>query len=644
MKFRALSRHTDTRQAPTGGAFTRRPALRSLAVALALALPGAAFAEIAADATDLDEIVVTGTRTEVLVQDSLLPVQVIDREEIRRSQANSLQDLLKGRAGIGYSNQGGLGKLTTMNIRGTESDHVLVLVDGIRIGSASAGLAMFQDLPIEQIDRVEIVRGPRSSLYGSEAIGGVIQIFTVRGGKGLHKNLRLGAGSNNLREASAGFGYRGDRGWVGAQAAYQKTDGIDACRGSAALFQGCFADEPDLDGYRNLSVSLRGGLDLTDALTVEGHFLNADAHNEFDGSVYGGNEADNLQQVLGGKLNWKAAERIDVTAQVGRSADKSNNYFYNEATDTRRFVSTFDTRRDTASAQGDFGFGQAQLLSAGVDWQRDEVTSTTAFDVDARDNTGVFVEYQGRFGAQQWQASVRNDDNEQFGNHTTGSVGWGMGLENGLKLSANYGTGFKAPTFNDLYFPYSGNPYLKPEQSKSLNLGLAQYAQDWNWTFNVYETRIDDLIALDSNWLPDNIEEARIRGAELTGAIALAGWEVAAQISHTDPRNRTDGGNHGNLLPRRARNTARVDVDRDFGAFRFGITANGASHRFDNAANSVRLGGYGTVDLRMEVAINRDWSVQARASNVFDRDYETIAWYNQPGREYGLSLRYQSAE
>ena len=228
----------------------RFPVSHTLALAIALALPATAFA--AADATDLDKIVVTGTRTEVPLQDSLLPVQVIDREEIQRSQASSLQDLLKGRAGIGFSNQGGLGKLTTLNIRGTESDHVLVLVDGIRIGSATAGLAMFQDLPIEQIERVEIVRGPRSSLYGSEAIGGVIQIFTVRGGHGLQKNLRLGGGSNNLREASAGFGYRGDRGWVGAQAAYQETDGINACRGSGTLFQGCFTDEPDDDGYRNL--------------------------------------------------------------------------------------------------------------------------------------------------------------------------------------------------------------------------------------------------------------------------------------------------------------------------------------------------------------------------------------------------------
>ena len=239
---------------------------------------------------------------------------------------------------------------------------------------------------------------------------------------------------------------------------------------------------------------------------------------------------------------------------------------------------------------------------------------------------------------------MRSDDNEQFGSHATGSLGWGMAFDHGLRLSASAGTGFKAPTFNDLYFPFSGNPELEPERSKSLNLGLAQQAEAWRWGLDVYETRIDELIGLDSNWMPQNIERARIRGAELTGAVTLAGWELAAQLSHTDPRNRTDGNNHGYLLPRRARNTGRIDVDRAFGDLRLGLTASGASHRYDNAANSVRLGGYATLDLRLAWTLTPRWTLEARAGNVLDRAYETIAWYNQPGREYGLSLRYAARD
>ncbi|HEV7269280.1 TonB-dependent vitamin B12 receptor [Pseudoxanthomonas sp.] len=618
-----------------------RHSLSLLAAAVALALP---FAAQAQDATELDEVVVTGTRTDIPLQDSLVPAQVITREDIERSQARSLVDVLKGRAGVGFSNQGGLGKLTTLNLRGTESDQVLVLVDGIRIGSATAGLASFQDLPVDQIERIEIVRGPRSSLYGSEAIGGVIQIFTRRGGKGLSRELRIGGGSHHLREASGGFAYGGERGWIGANAAYQETDGINACRGSGTLFQGCFTDEPDDDGYRNVSLNVRGGYRFTDTLTLEGHALNADAFNEFDGSSFSGNEADNVQRVLGGKLTWKPSTRATLTTQVGRASDESDNHFADAATGTRTYVSTFDTRRDNASLQGDFAFGEQHLLTAGADWLRDEITSTTPFTVDTRDNTGVFVEYQGRFGAHRLQASVRNDDNEQFGNHATGTLGWGMNLARGFKLTASAGSGFKAPTFNDLYYPGFSNPDLEPEESRSFNLGVAQYGDDWNWTFNVYDTRVDELIGYDSNFNIVNIEEARIRGAELTGAVTLAGFDINAELSHTDPRNRTAGVTHDNLLPRRARNTARIDVDRAFGDFRIGVTGNGASHRYDNVANSVRLAGYGTLDLRLEYAISDTWTLQARASNVFDRQYETIAWYNQPGREYGLSLRYRARD
>ncbi|MCH1910262.1 TonB-dependent vitamin B12 receptor [Stenotrophomonas sp. Y6] len=611
----------------------------TLSLALALALPGLASAEQAP--TELDDVVVTATRTPVSIADSVVPVQVIDREQIDRSQAASLLDLLRGRAGLDFVNQGGPGKITSLFMRGSASSQVLVLVDGVRIGAASSGMPALQDLPIDQIERVEIVRGPRSSLYGSEAIGGVIQIFTRAAGQGLQQNLALTAGSHNLRQASAGFSNRGERGWVSAQGAWQKTDGINACNGSATLFQGCYVDEPDRDGYRNASLNVRGGYALSETLGVEGHMLDAASRNQYDGSIYSGNEADNQQRVYGGKLRWAPGDAFRLSAQIGRNDDQADSYYVQAG--TRSFVSTFDTRRDTASVQGDFLFAEGQQLSVGGDWQKDQVTSTTAYSIDNRDNTGVFAEYQGRFGAHSLQASLRNDDNEQFGNHTTGSLGYGLALGHGLRLTASAGTGFKAPTFNDLYYPWSSNPALKPEESTSVNVGIAQYGEGWNWTFNAYESRIDQLIALDSTYTPYNIAKARIRGAELTGFASLAGFDINAQASFTDPRDHTRGAtSHDNWLPRRARTSGRLDVDRGFGPLRVGVTATATGHRFDNAANTLRLAGYGTVDLRVEYALNEAWSLQARAANVFDRAYETVAWYNQPGREYQLTLRYRS--
>ncbi|WP_368564098.1 TonB-dependent vitamin B12 receptor [Pseudoxanthomonas sp. UTMC 1351] len=622
----------------------RFPAFRTLSLAVALGLPAVAAAQSGDSTTDLDEVIVTGTRTEVSVKDSLVPAQVIGRAEIERSQARSLSELLRGRAGIGFSNQGGLGKITTLNLRGTESDHVLVLIDGVRVGSATAGLPALQDLPIDQIERVEIVRGPRSSLYGSEAIGGVIQIFTRRGGKGLSRSFRVGGGSNNLREASGGFSYGGERAWLGANAAYQKTDGINACRGSGTLFKGCFTDEPDRDGYRNVSLNVRGGVRFDEAWTLEGSFLNADGENEYDGSFV--NRSETLQQVIGGKLRYAPSDKLNVVLSVGRNKDHSDDYL------DELFMGVFQTRRDMASLQADFGLAEGQLLTAGLDWQDDVVKSDTEFTGTSRDNKAGFVEYQGTFGKHQLQASLRQDDNEQFGDHATGSLGYGLSLGKGLKLTASYGTGFKAPTINDLYYPFFGNPDLKPESSKSLNVGVAQYADSWNWTFNVFENRVDDLVSYDSSiFLPNNIDKARIRGAEFTFDTQIAGFEISAQLSHVDPRNRTrttptgtDNLNYDNLLARRARNSGRIDIDRRFGDFRIGTTFAGASHRYDDAANQMRLAGYGTLDLRVEYAINDEWTLQARANNVFDREYETVAWYYQRGREYGLSLRYQAQD
>ena len=614
------------------------------AIVAALASPLADAATVA-DARDLDTVIVTADRASGTLGDTIAPAQVIDRAEIERTQARDLPELLRGRAGIQITNQGGPGKLSSVFMRGSESDHVLVLVDGVRIGSATAGLAAFQDIPVDQIERIEIVRGPRSSLYGSEAIGGVIQIFTRRHTGAIAPHARVGIGSHDLREASAGIGGRAGRGWFGVDAAFQRTDGIDACRGRGPLNgdfgAGCTVDEPDRDGYRNRSLSLRGGVEVSEQLTMELSALRADAFNEYDGGPFGGNEADTVQQVAGGTLTYAPSELVTLTARVGRNDDKAKNYYRDHETSSRTDVSRFDTRRDTASVQADFGLAATQRFSLGFDWMSDNVESSTDYALTKRRNFAVFSGYTARFGPHRVQAGARHDDNEQFGGHTTGSLGWGLDLDHGLRLNASAATSFKAPTFNDLYFPWgSGNPELEPERAKTANLGLAQYRTTWNWSFDVFESRVDDLIFLDSFFVPQNIQEARIRGAELTFATTLAGFDLSTELSHVDPRDRSDSANHGNLLARRARNSGRVDIDRAFGAVRVGTTLRASSSRYDDAPNAVRVAGYGTLDLRAAWAFHQDWTLEARATNVLDRDYETVAWYYQPGREYGLALRW----
>ncbi|MBU8977619.1 TonB-dependent vitamin B12 receptor [Lysobacter sp. MMG2] len=617
--------------------FRRNAPVHALAFACALALP--ALAHAAPQATDLDEVVVTANRTAVTVNDALAPVEVIDAEQIRRSQARSLPDLLRGRAGITLSNQGGQGKLTTLFLRGAESDHVLVLVDGIRIGSATSGLASLQDLPVDLIDRVEIVRGPRSSLYGADAIGGVIQVFTRRDREGFAPRVTVGGGSNGLNEFATGFGGGNGRAWFGADYSRSHTQGINACNGyfDPVTFDGagCFIapdSQPDRDGYTRDALSVRGGVDFNEQWTLEGHALRNEGDNEFDGDFT--DRAKTVQQVVGGKLRWHPNDRVDLHLTAGRNQDASDNYLG----DT--YLDYFSTYRDSATLQGDFGLAQHHLLTVGLDWLEDSVSSTTPYDESSRDNKAAFVQYQGRFAAQSLEASVRRDDNEQFGGHTTGSAAYGIEFAQNWRITAGYGSAFKAPTFNELYFPFFGNANLRPEDSDTWELGVAWRGDALNVRLDTFSTEVDDLIAFDAALgLPNNVERARMQGAELGVDTTVAEWTIAGAISYLDTENRS-GFYEGNELARRAKNSARVDVDRAFDDFRIGLTAVGEGSRFDDVANTRRLGGYGTIDLRAEYAITPALTLQARVANVFDREYETVAFYNQAGREWFLTLRY----
>jgi vitamin B12 transporter len=610
----------------------------ALAVSAALFSPSAFSADAGDDADALDTVVVTATRTAVTVDAALAPVEVIDRDAIQRSQATSLGQLLHGRAGINLSNQGGEGKLSTLFVRGAESDHVLVLVDGVRIGSATSGLASFQDLPIALIDRVEIVRGPRSSLYGSDAIGGVIQIFTRRDRGPASFRFHAGAGSHGRREGGLGFGGGNERGWFGFDAGLVTTDGIDACRGLADdvnfVYAGCFVNgQTDRDGYENRAVSVRGGLDIGENVTLQAHALHVSGHNEYDGSFV--DNSDIVQQAAGAQLQWKAGDAVTLTVSAGSNKDGSDNFLGDAP------KGFFSSRRDTASVQVDVVPAEGQTITVGADWLRDRVSSDTPFDDARRGDRAAFAQYQGRFGAQDVQVALRRDDNDQFGGKTTGNAAWGLGFGDGWRVTAGYGTAFKAPTFNELYYPFFGNPALRPEASRTAEAGLAWRGETVGVHLDAFETRVDDLIAYDAALgLPNNIDEARLRGAELRADGTLWGWNVNGAASWLDPENRAAGPNRGKDLPRRARETARLDLDRAFGAVRVGLTGVAEGARWDDVANSRRLGGFATLDLRAEYRLADAWTLQAGVANVFDRRYETAAYYNQAGRTWTVAVRF----
>jgi vitamin B12 transporter len=296
--------------------------------------------------------------------------------------------------------------------------------------------------------------------------------------------------------------------------------------------------------------------------------------------------------------------------------------------------------RSTASWQHDFTLTPRATLTLGLDWQDDEVASSVAYTVKNRDNTGVYAQLLAGAGAHDFRVALRHDDNSQFGSNLTGNAAWGMDLGHGLRSHVNLGTAFKAPTFNELYYPGFGTATLQPEKSQSMEAGLNGSGGPLRWSATLFENRIHDLINFDGTTNPSNAS-ARIRGLETTLRTRLADWDVRTALTLQDPENTSDTVNKGKLLNRRAQQNFRLDLDRDFGAWRMGATLRLDGKRYDNLANSVKLGGYGLVDLRGEVRLASDWRLQGRVENLFDKTYQTAAGYNQPGAGAYVTLVYQ---
>lgn len=597
---------------------------------LSLVLLAATSSTALAEPETLQPIVVTATRTEQYADETLASVTVISREVIDKTQPLSVQEALRGVAGINIGNTGGLGKQTGVFMRGTNANHVMVMIDGIRAGSATAGLTAFQDIPIDQVERIEIVRGPRSSLYGSEAIGGVIQIFTRKGGGGLKPFITVGGGSYDTYQIAAGLSGGDDKAWYSFSGAELYTGGINAYTGLPL--------QPDHDGYSNTSGSARAGYRFDNGVEIEGNILQAAGSSRYDDTspppyTYA-NRSNVMQQVIGGKLRFAPMSFWDTTLRAGTSADLSNDYL------NKTFSSRFDTRRVTLTWQNDFTLAKDHLLTAGFDYYNDEVDGTGSYTVSSRDNKAGFLQYQGALAGYSWDFAVRQDSNEQFGGKTTGSAALGYSFGEPLRLSASYGTAFKAPTFNDLY--YFGNPVLKPESSQSVEVGAKGRLADVNWAVNGYYTKIDDLIAYNfATYSTENISKAEILGLETQVSTRLFGVDISANLSLLDPRNQEKGANNDNLLRRRAQQMFQLDLDRAFGKFRVGLTVNQEGRRFEDAANATRLGGFTTLGLRASYEIYQDVRLEGRVSNLFNEHYQTAYQYNQMGTNLFMSVSWR---
>lgn len=589
-----------------------------------------------------DEVIVTASRIAETADETLAPVSVITREEIERRQIRSVPDALRRVPGLTLTNNGGVGKATSVFLRGAESDHVLVLINGVKVGSATLGTFNFESLSIDDVERIEVVRGPRSHLYGSEALGGIIQIFTRKPTETTRAHASVGYGSNDTMEGTAGFSGRASGIGFSASTNYIRTDGINSCgNGTTVPGGGCFANQPDKDGFERSSVT--GALDyaFSNGIKMEATGLYATSENEYDGST--SNESEAVNYVLGLRALASPTDFWDVTVAAGHTVDDADNFL------DGTYESTFETERNSLSLQNDLYLLEDQVTTLGADFQRDLVGGSTDYVEDSRDNTGVFAQHRAEFGRHTVQLSGRVDENEQFGGHLTGGAAYGYRITDNLRATASYGTAFKAPSFNDLYYPGFGNEDLEPERSESAEIGLAAKVGGFELGANLFHTEIDDLIAYDSSiFAPANVDKARITGLELTASGEVAGFLLSAGATFLDPVNASGGANDGNQLPRRAEQVYTLSVDRELGGLGLGLgefavggDVHHESERYDNLANTTKLDAYTTLDLRASWEATENWGVDVKLSNLFDEDYKTAAYYNQQGRAFFLRLTYR---
>ncbi|HVC02482.1 MAG TPA: TonB-dependent receptor [Steroidobacteraceae bacterium] len=616
------------------------------AAILACSLIPFASADSTGGGDSLQQIVVTATRTSVPLKDALASVTVLTRAQIQARQVLSLQDLFEGEAGIQISNNGGLGKASSVFIRGANADQVLVLIDGVRVGSATLGTTLFQYLPVDQISRIEIVRGPLSSLYGSEAMGGVIQIFTgPPKTQGLTVQADAATGSHATSTIGGSFDVGAGPLYYGVSASNLTSNGYANCSGAPYLSPaspggGCYVYDPRPDGFHDVSTAAHAGYRFGNTFDAVATFMRSQGGTRYAGSYT--NHQSFVEQVVSLAGHWTPTTALRVTVQGGQSRD-------NEI-DTLDFVeppgNLFDTLRNSASLQADWTVAAQQVLSVGGDYLRDTIASDTIFPVTSRHVTGVFAEYQGGYGPIQMTVSGRHDENSQFGGKSTGSIALGHHFTPSLRVMASVGTGFHAPTFDDLYFPGFGNAALKPETSRSYEVGVDQSLAASGWSVHVYETHLRDLISYDNPmFTPENTDYARIRGVELQGHLTAGPYGAKVTGSWLDPRNLTPGSpNYDKILARRARAIGRIELSRRWplhlrSAARVQITG----PTFDDAADSARLGGYTTVDALLEWRPAKRWILQAKIGNLTDRRYQTALYYPQDRRNYLVTVRYRPA-
>lgn len=565
-------------------------------------------------------LVVTASRQEQTIDSALAAVSLITRADIERSQANDVLELLRTVPGVDMVRSGPRGSQTSLFLRGTNSNQVLVLIDGVRVAEAANGLFNWEHLSLAQIERIEIVRGPRAAYYGSDAVGGVIQIFTRR-----HQGVQasFGGGSLSTRRASLAAGARGERTDGRIALSWEEAGGFSSQNPNG------FSFNPDDDGYENFSLSAGGGFDFEGG-RVGLTLLHTDAETEFDEGISDStiqNIAFNLKLDQGG--SW----RHSAKAAYARNRLTSDFGF---------FTTRLETERLDFSWRSAYSVNEQLEVNAGIDYYDEDGDNRDNYE-QSRHNLGVYSGLYWNLGDHDIATSVRLDDDERFGGEVTGQFSWGYSFASGWRFTAGYGRGFRSPNFNELFSPgfgglFAGNPDLEPETADNYELGLRYQHQHHQFEVRAFHTNLNQLIDFSGeDFQAVNIQQARVRGLEFIHDWRGEKWQARGQYTLQDTENRLTG----TELLRRPDHKASIVLERRIGNNNWlGAELIYAGERNDIGA--VALDDYVLFNLRGTLRLSEQWRLEGRVENLLDDNYEPAFGFNGQGRSLFMNLTWQS--
>ncbi|WP_295638447.1 TonB-dependent receptor [uncultured Methylibium sp.] len=580
--------------------------------------------------TALERVVVTANRTPQPLATVLADLTVIDRDEIERTGVAGVADLLARHPGIEITRNGGLGNSTSVFIRGGETRHTAVYVDGVRLDSQSTGGAVWEQIPLDQIERIEILRGPAAAIYGSDAIAGVVQLFTKRGQGPARPTASLTVGSYNTVQGQVGVSGSANALNYALSGVRGRSDGFDATK------PGAFGHNPDKDGWKRSSVQGRVGYQINAEHRVDASLLASNLKSSYDGSATTNDE--NHHTLRTGNVVWQGRWNADSTTrlQVGqtRSTYETQPSFYRTETTLNDYTLLHEQKVGGNVFTGTLERREDKLFNP-------ETAFSAAFG-GKRHQDAIGLGWRGDFGDHGLQAHVRRDDDSEFGGKSTGSLAWGWKFLPEWRVTAAAATSFRVPTLYQRFSEY-GVASLVPESGRNVELGLRWAAAGGEASLTAWRNKVINLIefgppgpCLNAFGCYQNVGRAELEGVTLAGRTDLDGVTLRASLGWHDPRNvDTD-----KVLRRRAKRLATFGAETVLAGWTVGTEVQAAGLRYENAANTQVLGGFGLVNLYVSTQLNPGMSLEARIDNLGDKSYELARNYATARRNGQVLLRW----